>query len=135
MNIFEKVNELELSNNDYVVVAGGVLVALDLLEWDDDIDICVTPELFAIFRAKGWPQEEWAGKPVLRHSVYDVGVGFGDWSLKELQADAMIINGIPFMSLQKLLQWKRAMGRPKDVPHIKLIEGHLRSQKKRKHAY
>lgn len=128
MDIFQKTKELDLPKDEYVVVGGGILVALELLSWDDDIDITVTPQLFARYQAAGWRQEEWAGKPVLKHDVYDIGVGFGQWNLAELQADAMIIQDVPFMSLEKLLQWKRQMARPKDLRHITLIEQYLRGQ-------
>lgn len=129
MNIFDKINELHLPKDAYIVVGGGILVALGLLEWDEDIDICVTPEIFARYQSKGWQQEEWAGKPVLKDDVYDIGIGFGNWSLKDLQVDAMTINGTPFMSIEKLLQWKREMGRPKDLRHIELIERYLQDHK------
>lgn len=125
MDIFEKVTELNLPKDAYIVVGGGTLVALGLVEWDDDIDLCVTPEVFDHFQAEGWQQEEWAGKPVLKHGVYDIGVGFGKWSLEELQTDALTVHDIPFISLKKLLEWKREMGRPKDLRHIELIEQYL----------
>lgn len=129
MNIFDKINELNLRKDAYVVVGGGILVALGLLEWDEDVDICVTTEIFVQLQAQGWQQEEWAGKPVLKHDVYDVGIGFGKWSLEDLQADAMMINDIPFMNIEKLLHWKQAMGRPKDLRHIEIIEGYLQEHK------
>lgn len=127
MDIFDKINKLNLPKDAYIVVGGCTLVALGLLEEDGDIDICVTPEIFAKFQAKGWQQEEWVGKPILKRDVYDIGVGFGRWSLEDLQSDAMIINGIPFMSAEKLLQWKQKARRPKDLHHIRLIERYLRS--------
>lgn len=129
MNIFDKINELNLPKDAYVVVGGGLLVALGLLEWDEDVDMCVTPELFAQFQSRGWQQEEWAGKPVLKHGVYDIGVGFGEWSLQDLQTDAMIIHDTPFMSAKKLLQWKQSMRRPKDMRHIELLEQYLQGHK------
>lgn len=121
MNIFQKVRELNLPDGSYVVVGGGLLVALGLLEWDEDVDICVSPELFEKFKALGWHQADWKGKPVLKHDVYDIGVGFGEWGLPELQSDAMIIQGIPFISPSKLLAWKKEMARPKDLKHIDLL--------------
>lgn len=129
MNIFDKINELNLPQDAYVVVGGGILVALGLLEWDEDVDICVTPEIFAQFQAEGWRQEEWASKPVLKHDIYDIGVGFGKWSVKDLQADSMVIQEVPFMNIEKLLQWKREMGRPKDLRHIQLIERYLQNHR------
>jgi hypothetical protein len=125
MNIFQKIDELNLPKGHYVVVGGGVLAALSLLEWNDDIDMCVTPEIFAELCARGWRQEDGSGKPLVRHDIYDIGVGFGDWSLDDLLADAVWINDIPFMNPEKLLEWKRQAARSKDMPHIKLIEKYL----------
>jgi hypothetical protein len=125
MDIFEKIRELNLPEGSYVIVGGGTLVALGLLEWDADIDMSVTPEIFARLQAEGWQQGDWGGKTVLRHDIYDIGIGFGKWSLKDLQADSMNINGIPFISIEKLLQWKREAARPKDLRHVELIEHYL----------
>jgi hypothetical protein len=125
MNLFAKIRELNLAQTEFVVVGGGVLVAHGLLEWDEDVDMCVAPEVFDAFKRQGWRQESWKGKPVLKHGVYDIGVGFGEWSLTDLQDDAMWIEEIPFMSLDKLLAWKRQTGREKDLRHIKIIENYL----------
>ena len=128
MNIFQKTKDLNLPDGSYVVVGGGVLVALGLLDWDDDVDICVRSEIFDSFKANGWRQENWKGKPVLKYDVYDIGIDFGEWSLEDLRADAMSIQGIAFMSLDKLLIWKKQMARPKDLRHIELIETYLKSR-------
>jgi hypothetical protein len=125
MDIFQKITTLNLPEDEYVIVGGGILVALGLLEWDDDIDICVTPEIFNSFKSQGWDERTWKDKQVLKHDVYDVGVGFGKWNLEELQDDAVKINGIQFISLNKLLVWKQEIGRPKDTQHIALINEHL----------
>jgi hypothetical protein len=125
VDIFDKINELNLQKDKYVVVAGGVLVALGLLDWDEDVDITVTNDIFEDFKNKGWKEYTWKGKPVLKRDVYDVGIGFGQWSLRDLQSDTMWINDIPFMSLNKLLVWKKQMGREKDFHHIELIENYM----------
>jgi len=132
MNIFQKVRELNLPESSFVVVGGGLLVALDLLEWDDDVDICVSRELFEKFKALGWQQTDWEGKPILKHDVYDIGMGFGEWSLKDLQSDAMMIQGVPFISPAKLLSWKKQMARPKDLQHVALIESYQNNRSVRK---
>lgn len=66
-----------MPKDKYVVVGGGVLVALGLLEWDEDVDLSVDEATFARFQTEGWRQESWAGKPVLKRDMYDIGVGFG----------------------------------------------------------
>nr|AIA13709.1 Unknown Function [uncultured bacterium] len=126
LRIFQKIRQLDMPEVAYVVVGGGVLVGLGLLPWDEDIDICVSEELFESFRVQDWEEQEWQGKPVLKHDVYDIGIGFGAWSLEDLRADALFIRGIPFMSPAKLLEWKRQMNRPKDLPHIALLEKYLK---------
>jgi hypothetical protein len=129
MNIFDKINELDLPKDSYVVVGGGILVALSLLEQDEDIDICVAPEVYNHLKSNGWQEEKWEDISVLKHDVYDIGTRFGMWNAQDLLADAMIIHGIPFMSIERLLQWKQNMGRPKDLKHIELIEHYLQNHK------
>lgn len=127
--LFDKVRELGLETDQYVVIAGSVLVAVGLLEWDEDIDMAVSPEVFERFKKEGWKQDTWNDKQVLKHDIYDIGVGSGEWGLEELQADAMWIEGIPFMSLEKLMIRKKLQARPKDLRHVELIEAYLAKQK------
>lgn len=129
MNIFNRINELNMPKDSYVVVGGGILVALGLLGWDEDIDICVAPDVYNHLKSSGWQEEKWEDISVLKHDVYDIGTRFGEWTAKDLLIDAMIINDIPFMNITKLLQWKREMGRPKDLRHVELIERYLQNHK------
>ena len=121
-NIIDLVKVLNLPQNQYVVVGGSLLVVLGLLEWDDDIDIAVSPEVFRYLKKQGWRQAKWHGKELLRKDVYEVGVSFGQWSLKQLLSDAHWLDGVPFISLDKLKQWKTEVGREKDLRHVRLIE-------------
>lgn len=128
MNIFQKINKLDIPKDEYVVVGGGVLVALGLLEWDEDIDMTVSERLFTQLKNEDWKTEYFGDKEVLKKDIYDVGIGFGNWSLEDLQQDAIIINGISFISLEKILEWKRQMDRPKDQQHIKIVLDYLSPQ-------
>jgi hypothetical protein len=126
MSIFEKTRELGLPENDFVVVGGGVLTALGLAKWDNDIDMAVTPEIFESFKDQNWERYEREGKELLRNDIYDVGVDFGQWNLNDLKQDAFQLEGISFMSLQKLLEWKREASREKDHEHIRIIEAYMK---------
>jgi hypothetical protein len=53
------------------------------------------------------------------------------WDIDALIAGAEWIDGLPFASLEAVLAWKRAYGRPKDLEHVRLIEGYLRDEKTR----
>jgi hypothetical protein len=127
LRIFQQIRQLGLPDGQYIVVGGGLLVALGLLEWDEDIDVAVSQDVFEAYQNEGWKTEEWQGKQVLKSGVYDIGVGFGDWSLEELLADALVLRGMPFISPTKLLAWKQQMNRPKDVEHIALLQKYLKS--------
>ena len=37
-------------------------------------------------------------------------------------ANAEVIHGVPFISLEEMVRFKREYGRPKDFEHIKLVE-------------
>jgi hypothetical protein len=124
VNILGSISRLNLPNGKYVVVGGGVLVALGLVSSDDDIDICVTEDIFARLKGQGWRSERWQDVTVLKHDVYDVGTRFGKWQTDDMLVDALWIKGIPFISLEKLIEWKLQMGRPKDLKHVDLIKSY-----------
>jgi predicted nucleotidyltransferase len=126
-DIFQVIKRLNLPNDKYVIVGSGVLVALGLREWDGDVDLAVSNDIFEHFKQQGWHQEQEAEKVVLKHGDYDMGVAFGKWDLDGLLADALVINEIPFINLEKLLEWKRQANRPKDQHHIQLIENYLKT--------
>ena len=128
MDIFQSVRNLGLPVNDYVVVGGGLLVALNLLEWDEDVDLTVNREIFNLFTKDGWRQDKWGDKIVLKKSIYDVGLNFGEWSLEDLRYDAVIIQGIPFINPHKLIEWKSNTARPKDLIHIRLLRDYLQNK-------
>ena len=126
-DIFQVIEALNLPKDQFVIVGGGVLSALGIQEWNGDVDLSVSEDTFEHFKQQGWHQEQEETKVVLKHGDYDMGVGFGKWSLADLQADALVIKGISFISLEKILEWKREANRQKDAPHIALIEQYLKT--------
>jgi catechol 2,3-dioxygenase-like lactoylglutathione lyase family enzyme len=131
VDIFEKIRQLNLPNGSYVVVGGAVLQAHGIRE-ANDIDILVTPKIYKQFKMNGWPEQETGtDRWVLIKDVFEVGK---DWNfkkfgyrpkVKDLIKKSETINSIPFVRLEEILRWKRALGRPKDVPDILLIESYL----------
>lgn len=129
MNIPEKVLCLGFEPGQCVVIGSAALVALKILPENADIDLAVSPEVYEKLRAMGWDEHAGHhGTPVLKHGEYDVGVGFSQWSQEELLEDAFYLDGVPFISLEKLLIWKKTAGRAKDEEHIRLIEKYLAAQ-------
>lgn len=125
--LLRTIEQLNWPADDFIVVGGSVLAALGLSIPRPDIDLAVTPQRFQALRQAGWTAYEFDGRSLLRHNVFDVGVGFGAWSMAHLAADALSINGIRLMNPAKLLAWKYQHHRPKDVPHIALLEAYLQA--------
>lgn len=126
MNILLELRKLALPESQFIVVGSGTLAMLGIIPETADIDLAVSPELYASLKKAGWEEfDEGQGKMVLRRDTFDVGIGYGSWTLQALLADALFMDGVAFISLDKLLQWKKASGRDKDLAHIQLIESYL----------
>lgn len=133
MNIFEEIEKLDLPNDEVVVLGSGILSALGIRE-AEDIDLLIKPELFEKIKSEGWQYEiiEIEGKPRDMLSKGNTQA-FKDfwWEDKTLLpeegiARAQKINGINFISLQTLLEYKKSMKREKDLRDVLLIEQYLR---------
>jgi hypothetical protein len=98
-----------------------------------DIDLSVLPPLFERLRAGGgWVAEERYGRVILRRGDVELNaqLEWEDYPTTTIEAieGALIIDGIPFMNLDELVRFKRALGREKDERDIALIEAY-RSQR------
>lgn len=133
-NVSDEIKSLNFPLGKYVVVGSAVLAAHNIRA-ARDIDIVVTPDLYEKCKHDGW-ETHWhtTGQRYALHKenveVYlDVNCNPFNPTTAELIERADIIDGIPFISLIDLLQFKRAYGRLKDKPDVKLIERYLAEQK------
>jgi len=126
MNIIQKIKELNLPNDQYVVIGSGTMSVLGIRE-ANDIDMSVTEELFRKLKETGeWEELEKYGRPFLKKDVFDINKHLG-WekystTIQEANKSALFIEGIPFMNLDELIKFKYAMGREKDLKDIELIK-------------
>jgi hypothetical protein len=122
MNILNKLKELDLTPNEYVVVGSGILEVLGI-RYSSDIDIAVTRNLFNKLQQTGdYEEEERYGKIFLKKEGIDV-IPQLDWdkyktTTEEAIASAMVIEGLYFMNLDELCKFKTALGRDKDFKDI-----------------
>jgi len=129
MDIITEVKKLDLPLGQYVVIGSGIMAQLGLRE-ANDVDIAVTPDLYATLRASGeWDEEERYGKIFLKKDAVEINPRL-DWeryatTTEEAIASATIIDGVPFINLNELVMFKRALGRAKDLADIVIIEEHL----------
>jgi hypothetical protein len=121
---------LALPAGDYVVTGSGPLLAHGLKKDIHDIDV--------VARGTAWEKAARLGRP--RRSKSGLGLRivlfggdievFDHWLGGLLDTDAMIdsaqlVDGLPFLSLEDTLRWKRGLGRAKDLADVALIERHL----------
>ncbi|SDM47270.1 hypothetical protein [Allokutzneria albata] len=128
MDIFQAVRTLSLPPGQYVVFGSGPLAAHGIRE-TADVDLFVTTELYQSLKRAGWAEKtQVGGSSCLSIGVYEA---YDTWRSgehflvpEELIAAAEMINGVPFAPLEYVLSWKKALGRPKDLVDVKLIERH-----------
>lgn len=133
MNIFTEIAKLNFPPDQYIVVGSGIMAAKGIRE-ANDLDIIVTPELFEKCRTEGWEVLPWTkedipGKEWLKKGVIDLYVQLslksGGVLAKELLKDAEVINGVPFITLEKHMACKYEFGRPQDMSDIEMIKEYL----------
>jgi len=97
-----------------------------------DIDMLVSPELFADLKTAGWKVLHKA--PGDEPLVYDDFEAHADWSfssyqptLNQLLETATIVDGVPFAALGEVRKWKASSGRSKDLADIALIDAYLKT--------
>ena len=130
MTIFERVRALDLLSDEYAVVGGGVLEAHGLRR-AGDIDLLVSAGLFEQLESRGWKGEtglDGVGTKLRlgeAEAFTDIGVGSYQPDSRELLARAETIQDIRFFALADLSDFKRALGRAKDLHDLALIDAHL----------
>lgn len=125
------VKNLSLGKDDYIVIGSGILCALEIRE-ADDIDIVVSKKEFDRFE----DDPEWKrnsssdGTFVLVNGVYELSLDRifqnAEPTLEELKRGQIIVDGVPFISLDQVIELKQKRGLDKDIRDIDLIETYLK---------
>ncbi len=132
MNIFDQVKSLNLPFGKYAVIGSGVMSAHNI-RVHRDVDLLVTKDLYQELKKRGWKTK--SIKPDFEVLV------FGDFeaspdmvTLENYKPDisriiqkADVINDVSFSRLTDVIDFKRALGRDKDLTDISLIEEYLKN--------
>lgn len=121
MHIPTKLKELNLEAGSYIVVGSGILGALGIRE-SGDIDLIVSQEVYDRFEADGWGHGQWSDHIVLQQDVFDLGRIWYGKSVADLLVNAQYVEYVPYLSLEDVYEWKKNLGREKDLRDLKLIE-------------
>ena len=129
-NLFQRVKELKLPIGRYALF-GSAPLGIRGLKDCYDIDIIVTEDLWNEYKEKNWKTK------IMTHGsqyLWNDGIELwkdwkpGQWDIEQLIREAEIIDELPFVKLEKVLEWKKLSGREKDLKDIEIIEKFLRGR-------
>ncbi len=127
MSLFDRVKSLNLPVGDFAIFGSGPLIVRGIIPASNDLDI--------ICRGQAWERVKAIGE--LEYlSKYDVTVvtmcdgrlTFGTkWAIGEFDIDELIdgaeeIDGLPFVRLEHVTNYKKISKRPKDLRHIEALK-------------
>jgi hypothetical protein len=129
MDIFKKLEDLNFPFGHYVVAGSGIMAVLGLRE-ARDIDVAVDEVLLEkLKKDASYKREIRYGKLFLIKDDVEIitQLDWEDYPTKVSEAirTAEIIKGYPFLNLEEIIKFKKALGRGKDKSDIKLIENYL----------
>lgn len=128
--LIERFLSLDLPKKDWVIFGSGPLYAHGIIKNLRDLDVVARGEAWKKALKFGIPQRLSLGNRGIRLfngkvEIINAWVP-GKWDIDKLIDTAEIIEGVRFVNLENVLKWKRKMARPKDLSHIKMIEGYLK---------
>lgn len=134
MSVASRVKELNLPLGSYAVFGSGPLEAHGIRE-AHNIDILVTEELFRTLK-----KDEATWKLCSLHDMHeslkkgeDVEVYYSwapdSWDIPAMIKEADMIDGVPFVKLETVMEWKKIRNHPKDARDIALITEYLAKNK------
>lgn len=124
--LFTFLKSLELPLGDYAVFGSGPLIARGIIDAGNDLDI--------VSRGPAWDRAIALGESTMLEphgveiaSFLDgaITVGrswaYGDPDIDELIETAEMIDGLPFVRLEYVVEYKRIAGRAKDIEHLRAL--------------
>lgn len=124
-DILRKVQALHWPKEDYWLVAGGAMVLYGLRPETHDVDLGCTTARADALEAAGVPfryMDDGSGRWFTLTEDMEV---FENW----LEDRAVLLDGVPVVSLRGLREMKRALGREKDWRDIACIDAFLRDNR------
>jgi len=118
-----------LPEDEFAIFGSGCLAIRGKKE-AKDLDLVVLPELWEVL-AKKYPVAEggWGPKAHLTENIEAIDKPAIGFSASEVIKGADIFDGIRFVKLEVLREWKIRLGREKDLADIKLIDKLISDEK------
>lgn len=114
------INELGISNNEYILYMGGSLVMNNIRPTTMDLDLGVSKEVFAtLSKGHDITIAKWTGDRKFDNGNLEI---FEKIDLNNVSSE--IIDGVTVQTLDSVIEWKQNGGREKDLKDIALIKLH-----------
>lgn len=125
--LLQELHDLQLPQQDFAVFGSGPLIVRRLIPASNDIDV--------LCRGDAWEHLKRVGERQYLPE-YDVEIvtlskgrltfgtrwGIGDFDVELLIDTAEIIDDLPFVQLQYVVEYKTIAGRPKDHIHLQALQ-------------
>ena len=118
--IIERLSVFPYDASEYWLITGGAMVLYGIREETSDIDLGCTARLADRLEADGYLHAVRANGKRWFKVGSDIEL-FEDW----LYDTITLVEGIPVISIQGLIDMKRGLGREKDTRDVELIEKYL----------
>ena len=129
VDLFDRLRSLALPPGDFAVFGSGPLIVRGIIEATNDLDV--------VSRGAAWERALQLGDLVSleEHDVEVVSfndgaitVGtswaYGEFDIDHLIDSAEIIDGLPFVRLEHVVEYKEAAVRPEDLAHLRALAGY-----------
>ena len=127
MQFLEQLKALNLPTDKFAIFGSGPMAIRSIRE-TRDLDIIVTPDLWEIL------SKEHAASPdkfgCIQIGDIEIYNHWGVWfqNMTELINEADVIDGLKYVKLERVLEWKKAFNREKDKKDIELINNFLKNE-------
>ena len=112
--IFEKLNELDLDKEKYIVISGASLTVQGITSISSDIDLSCSEEYY---KTIDWETKNgYFNTEIKYRDCYEIGTNFYDTD------NIVVINGYKFMNLDACLELKKLGNKKKDQKLIKKLD-------------
>lgn len=126
--LLRRVRRLEFPPGDYVIFGSAPLLLGGIIPEVQDIDIIALRAAWQKALEFAPAQKGRFGDRVVKvDQVVEVYDGWMQLDAQAVLASATSYQGLPFAALRDVAAYKRALARPKDSEHLRLMEPYLRA--------
>lgn len=114
VEVFEKLDKLDLDKNNYIIISGASLVVQDIIDDTSDVDLSCSKEYYNSIE---WPTKTGYFNTEIKYKdCFEIGCNFFD------EDKIIIISGYKFMNLEACLDLKILENKKEDKKLIKKLD-------------